>query len=559
MKKKILLFICLVTVATLSFAQEIAQDWNTPMGQPRKAGDAASKELVQIDANGNTYVCGEFSQDFTIGDFELSLVGTSPYYLAKIDNRGSVQWAVAIQGNLTPACLTTDSEGNVYIAASCDGDIILNSSDNSQKTLTGSTSLFGDPCNTIFAQYDANGIAQNGTIYLHNSENFMSAIVNPMALTTDKDNIYLALTITDKTQIGETTFSGSEISVTVEGEEGEQIALLPAVRILSFDKNLTVQKEIASIVFEDGNYYADIPSFKMNVKDGNLYAAFYAAATVKVSAGTSSFTIASDYDNSGSFPSYHRNLGLFRVNSEGNIDVHKSFISENFVSTYALGYEYVDNVFCTDDSWVVTGAYNGTFFFDENAPATGDYTAAPYFVTLNPNTADLQKYHYWGEENELTGAGVGDALLISTYNSTDKTSMLEAYDFGTQQVTNLKTTTAGTSINGIAATGTKVAICEATEGAESADLAISMNTLSGFTAGITESAAAVTVSAYPNPVKDILNFSEACDVTIINGQGSEVKAAAATTQISVDDLAAGYYIAKIKTAEGTTVIPFIKK
>ena len=557
MKKKILLFICLVTVATLSFAQKIAQDWNTPMGQPRKAGDAASKELVQIDANGNTYVCGEFSQDFTIGDFELLPVGTSAY-LAKIDNTGKVQWAVAIQGNLTPTCMTTDSEGNVYIAASCDGDIILNSSDNSQKTLTGNSSSWGDPYNTIFAQYDANGILKNSAMYLHDNE-ASTSYVTPMALTVNGDNIYFALLIGGDIQIGETTFSGSEVEVTVDGETAPQIASLSALRVLSFDKNLTVQKEIASIVFEDGNYYADIPSFKMNVKDGNLYAAFYAAATVKVSTGTSSFTIKSDYDNSGWLPSYHRNLGLFRVNSEGNIDVNKSFISENFVSAFSLGYEYVDNVFCTDDSWVVTGAYNGTFFFDENAPATGDYTAAPYFVALNPNTADLQKYHYWGEENELTGAGVGDALLISTYNSTDKTSMLEAYDFGTQQVTNLKTTTAGTSINGIAATGTKVAICEATEGAESADLAISMNTLSGFTAGITESAAAVTVSAYPNPVKDILNFSEACDVTIINGQGSEVKAAAATTQISVDDLAAGYYIAKIKTAEGTTVIPFIKK
>lgn len=557
MKKKILLFICLVTVATLSFAQEIAQDWNTSMGQPRKAGDAASKELVQIDANGNTYVCGEFSQDFTIGSYDLMAVGTSAY-LAKIDNTGSVQWAVAIQGNLTPACLTTDSEGNVYIAASCDGDAILNSSDSSQKTLTGNSSSWGDPYNTIFAQYDANGILKNSAMYLHDSE-ASTSYVNPMALTVNGDNIYLALLIAGDIQIGETTFSGSEVEVTVEGETAPQIVSLSALRVLSFDKNLTVQKEVASIVFEDGNYYADIPSFCMNVKDGNLYAAFYAAATVKVSAGTSSFTIASDYDNSGLFPSYHRNLGLFRVNSEGNIDVNKSFIPENLVSAFALGYEYVNNVFCTDDSWVVTGAYNGTFFFDENAPATGDYTAAPYFVTLNPNTADLQKSYYWGEENEMTGAAVGDALLISTYNSDNKTSMLDAYDFGTQQVNNLKTTATGTSINGIAATGTKVAICEATEGAESADLAISMNTLSGFAAGITESAAAVTVSAYPNPVKDILNFSEACDVTIINGQGSEVKAATATTQISVDDLAAGYYIAKIKTAEGTTVIPFIKK
>ena len=558
MKKKILLFICLVTVATLSFAQEMAQDWNTPMGQPRTAKSAYSKELVQIDANGNTYVCGEFSQDFTIGSYDLMAVGNSAY-LAKIDNTGNVQWAVAIQGNVAPAYITTDSEGNVYITASSDGDaVILNSTDNNSKTLTGNSSSWGDYYNTLFAQYDANGVLKNSDIYLHDNKAGTS-YVNPMGLVVNENNIYLALTMANDIKIGETTFSGSEISVTVEGEEGEQIALLPAVRILSFDKNLSLQKEIASIVFEAGNYYANIPSFAMTVNEGNLYAAFYAAATVKVSAGTSSFTIASDYDNSGFVPSYHRNLGLFRVNNEGNIDVHKSFIPENLVSAFSLGYEYVDNVFCTEDSWTITGAYNGNFLFNENAPATGDYTAAPFFVTLNPNTADLQKSNYWSEEYKLTDAAVGDALLVGLYKSTDKTSTLNVYDFGTKNITDVETTKAGTSINGIASTGAKVAICKATEGAESADLAISMNTLSGITAGINESVATVTVSAYPNPVKDILNFSEVCDVTIVNGQGSVVKAVSATTQISVDDLAAGYYIAKIKTADGTTVIPFIKK
>lgn len=81
MKKKILLFICLVTVATLSFAQEMAQDWNTPMGQPRTAKSAYSKELVQIDANGNTYVCGEFSQDLPSEVMTLWRSVTVPIWL----------------------------------------------------------------------------------------------------------------------------------------------------------------------------------------------------------------------------------------------------------------------------------------------------------------------------------------------------------------------------------------------------------------------------------------------------------------------------------------------
>lgn len=90
----------------------------------------------------------------------------------------------------------------------------------------------------------------------------------------------------------------------------------------------------------------------------------------------------------------------------------------------------------------ITGAYNGNFLFNENAPATGDYTAAPFFVTLNPNTADLQKSNYWSEEYKLTDAAVGDALLVGLYKSTDKTSTLNVYDFGTKNITDVETTKA---------------------------------------------------------------------------------------------------------------------
>ena len=150
-------------------------------------------------------------------------------------------------------------------------------------------------------------------------------------------------------------------------------------------------------------------------------------------------------------------------------------------------------------------------------------------------------------------------MVLNTYNSTDKTSTLKVYDFGTQNVTDLKTTDAGTSINGVASTGVKIVTSNATAGTEVTDLSVSMNTLSGLSGINTSSAINVAVKAYPNPVIDVLNFSEACDVTIVNIQGSEVKAASAATQITVAGLNAGYYVAKIKTANGITVIPFIKK
>ena len=560
MKKKILLLICLATVATLSFAQEMTQNWNSQLGQPRAIKDAYSKDLVHIDANGNTYVCGGFSQDFNIGNNDLMPIGNSAY-LAKIDNTGAVQWAVALQGNVTPAYMTTDSEGNLYLTGGSDGvEVILQSSDGTTKRLEGNDHfLWSEDANTVLAKYNTNGILQEGKIFLHDNSSYSNKVL-PMGLIVNNENIYLALNI-----VGETTIDGQIFSGTTANTGGveENLISISAAHVLSFNSTtLTLQKQIASIIPENATDDWSISSFTMTSNDDNLYIAFLAPAKQKVTAGTSTYTtdFAYSFNEVDEWYEYHRGIGFFNINKDGNIDLWKTLQSTAVFRSWAFGYETINYSFVNNNSWIIAGAYNGKFIFDENAPETGAYASAPFFALLDKSTANVQKSGYWGAENKLNSAAVGDALLVSLYNSTDKTSTLNVYDFGTQNVTNVETTEAGTSINGIASTDTKVATCKATAGAEAADLAISMNTLSGISAGISESSTkAVEIKAYPNPVNDILNFSETCEVTIVNGQGSEVKTVTAATQISVADLAAGYYVAKIKTADGTTVIPFIKK
>ena len=278
-------------------------------------------------------------------------------------------------------------------------------------------------------------------------------------------------------------------------------------------------------------------------------------------AGTSSFNtdFNYEYNEADEWYEYQRGICVFKINAEGNIDIHKSFQSENKVRLWAFGYETIDQILIKEDSWIIAGNYNGKFVFNEEAPATSTYSSAPYFTLLNKNTADSQKSYFWEEGNVLNYAAAGNALILCSTNSTNETSTLKAYDFGTQNVTDLTTTEAGTSINGVASTGAKVAISKATAGAEVATLTVSMNTLSGLSGINSSSVNTIDVKVYPNPVTDVLNFSEVCDVTITNIQGSEIKVASTTTQIAVADLAAGYYVAKIKTSNGIAVIPFIKK
>lgn len=556
MKKKILLFICLVTVASLSFAQEITQDWSSSLGELRGKDNIAAKDLVHIDANGNTYVYGSFSEYFTIGNTELEPIGNSAY-LAKLDNTGKVEWAVALQGNVTPAYMTTDAEGNLYLTGSSDGEsVILQSTDGTSKKLTGNDhALWSQDANTLLAKYDTNGILKEGKIFLHDNSGYTNEVL-PMGLTLNNGSIYLALNI-----IGETTIDGSKFSGTT-ATISESTTAIGVTHILSFDNStLNLQKEIASITPENAIDDWSISSFAMTSNENNTYIAFIAPAKQKVMAGTSSFNtdFNYEYNEADEWYEYQRGICVFKINAEGNIDIHKSFQSENKVRLWAFGYETIDQILIKEDSWIIAGNYNGKFVFNEEAPATSTYSSAPYFTLLNKNTADSQKSYFWEEGNVLNYAAAGNALILCSTNSTNETSTLKAYDFGTQNVTDLTTTEAGTSINGVASTGAKVAISKATAGAEVATLTVSMNTLSGLSGINSSSVNTIDVKVYPNPVTDVLNFSEVCDVTITNIQGSEIKVASTTTQIAVADLAAGYYVAKIKTSNGIAVIPFIKK
>ena len=92
-----------------------------------------------------------------------------------------------------------------------------------------------------------------------------------------------------------------------------------------------------------------------------------------------------------------------------------------------------------------------------------------------------------------------------------------------------------------------------------------MNTLSGITAGINESVATVTVSAYPNPVKDILkvNSEEVIQsIVVYNMMGQKVYETAVhnmQAEINVSVLDAGYYVLKMTKGDGSTVARKITK
>ena len=193
---------------------------------------------------------------------------------------------------------------------------------------------------------------------------------------------------------------------------------------------------------------------------------------------------------------------------------------------------------------------------DVNAAVVGYYASQNEYMTVYPTGTTFSTNNIYSTVDYGFSSRDQANKVVTTYSSY---SIVYDYKSGettsTKEAENVYKNGVGACDNKVSTVTINITNSEFDEGTFTVNQIID-----GESSAIDNNVAdKTTVKVYPNPVKDILNFSEVCDVTIVNGQGSVVKAVSATTQISVDDLAAGYYIAKIKTADGTTVIPFIKK
>ena len=122
---------------------------------------------VSTDRYGNVYIAGDYNQNLdlysknsTTSSVQLSAIvsGYNTGFIAKYDKDGNVKWA-AKQGSTPPAGanlkslkISTDRNGNVYIAGEFNGNITFYKEDN-----TPGISFTGSTVDGFLAKYDSNG------------------------------------------------------------------------------------------------------------------------------------------------------------------------------------------------------------------------------------------------------------------------------------------------------------------------------------------------------------------------------------------------------------------
>ncbi len=119
-----------------------------------KQGGGSSSRIT-VDADGNSYVAGQFSRAAAFG--ALSLTGTNALNVsvAKYDPAGNVLWAQAMGGNKTPITAGSQSIG---IASDPSGNCFVTTSFNTPATFGGTTTLTNKTLDDIFlARYTSKG------------------------------------------------------------------------------------------------------------------------------------------------------------------------------------------------------------------------------------------------------------------------------------------------------------------------------------------------------------------------------------------------------------------
>lgn len=146
MKKQFLILLFVLSMVALCAQSE---DWLWAKQAGGTSGDYG--QSIATDAEGNSYVTGQFAQTATFGSTTLSSGGSySDVFVAKIDTNGNWLWAVRGGGlaNESSSGIALDPNGGIYITGYFKGSSVFGGS-----SVTG----YGGSDDIFVAKLDSNG------------------------------------------------------------------------------------------------------------------------------------------------------------------------------------------------------------------------------------------------------------------------------------------------------------------------------------------------------------------------------------------------------------------
>lgn len=573
--RKVLLFALCIAASVAAQAQPtVTNSWTDSKTGILPVEDVNNSNPVAVTAQGDMYATGLFAGDgFSFAGKDLVPIATSSYLL-KYDAGGAEKWGVAFAGAATVTAITTDEDGNVYVAGNFADVVEFGTTEGDPVEKEGvkmEGSFISDQAAGFIAKYDANGVLLMVQSFVPTALPELEATgmyfpeagdyrfdINKLVFSDGK--LYASASYKGLTVNNGFSFKGGYFDL--EGG-GYWFGDLVSGAVFSLNDQLGVSGIIANMGVTGGKSVdmSSVQSVSFAVDNGKLYSGFVASGgqTLTIGSEEQVFNLSQDQGTT----EYGHILSVIDL-ADGTSSLTKKYSTIH--SAYG-NYCLIKSMLVKEDVLLIGGTFNANLAFDQSIEATS--TNDLYVAVLNKNSLDVNlaaasKINE-GDANkkneEFRGMTVCGDYAYMIGNTSDITSHVVETPLAFWVNTTNGTITSANPANlytGVAAYGTKLATAQTAVANEQLQNIFSLNEVSNAT-GISSVEEGAGVSVYPNPVVNELNFTTPCDVEVINMMGITVKQAQNVSSLNVSDLINGQYIVRVTTQDGTSTVKVIKK
>ena len=411
MKKVFLTVILLASIIIASAKEYNTSIWNRTLTTVSKAEELSGVHTL-VDKDGSVYVTGTYDKDLSFAGNTLKNDGLTSAYMAKYDRNGNEKWLVGFNGTSLITAITTDADGNVYIAGTFFDDASFKGTNGSNVFSLESEDSYA----AFFVSLDANGqVLAKRAIYSEANGDALSSgmyfpeegdvYLRPTNLMVSGDKVYVSVNFTgDVPAFG---WKGSYLDIF-----GFMYMDNKSAGVFSMDKSFKYETGIAVVQkkdnFSDQQFYPEALNFTVN--DGKVYIGFFGFGNLTISSGGANLNcdIAMADDESG-----NKTHPFFLVSVDGK-NVSPNVFETTMHDKDAKPYN-ITSMNVLGKNLIVAGTFYGTLPFDNNKAVAEGQGSDVFVASVNLEAGKTNWAWTSGKDNiAQTSAIDGSYLLMAT-------------------------------------------------------------------------------------------------------------------------------------------------
>ena len=537
------------------------------------AENAPAKNVMAYSGN-SLYASGNFDTPFG----GMSPLTTGDAFIIKYSTGMVEQWKVQLMGTASVTTIVADDNGGIYVGGTFADIVEMGSTDGNTQSIegyqeAGVATVF--KAASFVAHYNAAGVLLDvGTVVpTHDPALDATGMYFPDAEYGDTQFALSKLLVSGGKLYGVGTLKGqiTNAAATETATSGSYDAFgigfyMPATAgvVVEFGFDFTVSSipvVATGKTFADGLQSAEeVVSMSATASDSNLYVGFNSIGNIDVNVFGTKSTVDNPLSVDGGYNIAYTIMSIGLEAKESNIETFDIIHTNvDYISTA------INDMAVADDNLIITGLFQSSLGFDQsvNAVSSSDmYVVSLNAADLSLNWAKATGYNE-GEatdyEETITGSAIlNDIAYIYGSNEQKSDRAKQASLFYSVNLADgtLESMNPEDYIFGMASDGANIATAHTTVPVSG----ITFTTYGEF-ASVNDIAAgkAQTMSVYPNPVADVLRFSQPCNVKLYSLDGKQLLDATGTTALDVTGLGKGVYVVEMECDGETAHSKVLKK